>query len=219
MGAVPQKKRRRVTRGPRSLSHNRRRYARFGKDVRPLLAAVACTRTGSARRYATVDVLAALLRAYGGWKGLKKHLDAPAERAAAAAEREKLAFHRAVIQLEEFVASSRRIPHVGFFAWIEASRAAELRSPAECPDTRAFLTGTSQRPSFARVRRELEHYATAQQRCKERRAVLDAALKLYGLPSLAEEKAYRQFCDSGTEEQASRVALQLACARGVVVVV
>ena len=75
-------------------------YARFGKDVRPLLAAVACTRAGNTRRYATVDVLAALLRAYGGWKGLEAPRCARGRRQRR--RKGKAAFHRAVVQLEEF---------------------------------------------------------------------------------------------------------------------
>ena len=190
-------------------------YTRFGKDVRPLLTTVKFQKAGNARRYAAADVLVALLRAYGGWAGLRVHLDAPAQRAAAVAEKEQLAFRRAVVQLEEFVASSRRIPFDSFFAWLEASSAARLRSPAERPETRAFLTGTPKRPPFSRVRRELELYAALQERCKERRATLHAALKPYDLSEMSEEAAYRAFCDGGEEADAPRVARELARRRGV----
>jgi len=189
-------------------------YARFGKDVRPLLAAVAFEKAGNARRYATVDVLAALLRAYDGWPGLKKHLDAPAERAAAVAEKEELAFHTAAVQLQEFVAASSKIPADGFFAWIEASRADGMGSPAERPETRAFLTGKPKRPPFSRVRSELEFYAAVQRSCRERRALLNAELKPYGLADMSDNWLYRQFCSVGPVEQVSRVARELARMRG-----
>ena len=190
--------------------------ARFGVVVRPLLATLSFCKIGNARWYATPELLGALLHAHGGWKGVKALLDVPAERAAAAVEKETQAFHNAVVQLEEFCAASRKIPFEGFFAWNRASHADGLRSPTERPETRAFLTGTPRRPPFARVRRELELYAGVQARCKERRAVLLTALAPYGLGDLPDDEAYRLFCDMGPVDQAPKVALELARRRGLV---
>ena len=72
-------------------------------------------------------------RAYGGWKGLKKHLDAPAMYLGGSGGFSVILPSTGPSSSSRSLSRRRaRIPHVGFFAWIEASRAAELRSPAEC---------------------------------------------------------------------------------------